>query len=97
MKQYGCLFTCLATRAVHIEVAHSLTTSSFINFLSRFMAKRGKPEVVRSDNGTNFAGADRELREAVKELDSDTLRRQLLDKEIKWVFNSPQASHMGGV
>ena len=97
VKRYGCLFTCLTSRAVHIEVAHSLSTSSFMNCLSRFMARRGRPEVLRSDNGTNFVGADRELREAVSNLDNSALRDQLLDQGIKWRFNPPQASHMGGV
>ena len=61
VKRYGCLFTCLASRAVHIEIAHSLDTDSFIDALRRFIARRGRPEVMRSDNGTNFHGGEREL------------------------------------
>ena len=53
-KRYGCLFTCLVTRAVHLEVAFSLSTDSFIMCLGRFIARRGKPTVFFSDNGTNF-------------------------------------------
>ena len=61
-KRNGCLFTCLVTRGVHLEVAHSLSTDSFIMCLPRFIARRGKPAVIYSDNGTNFAGANRELK-----------------------------------
>ena len=68
-KRYGCLFTCLAVRAVHIEIAHSLETDSFINALRRFICRRGCPSVIRSDNGTNFVGAERELREAVQRVE----------------------------
>ena len=62
-KRYLCLFTCASTRAVHLEVAFSLNTASFLNAFSRMVARRGKPEVMISDNGTNFTSADRELRD----------------------------------
>ena len=95
-KRYGCLFTCLASRAVHVEVAHSLSTSSFINCLARFMARRGVPSLIRSDNGRNFLGAERELRIMVESLDNSRLKDHLLAKGIEWRFNPPAASHMGG-
>ena len=69
-KRYGCLFTCLTTRAVHIETADTLDTNSFINCLYRFMARRGEPRLIRSDNGTNFVGAERELRKEMETMDS---------------------------
>ena len=61
-KRYGCIFTCLVTRAVHIEVAHSMDSDAFLMALHRFMARRGKPQKVFSDNGTNFVAANIFLR-----------------------------------
>ena len=49
-KRYGCIFTCLTIRAIHIEILHSLDVNSFLNAFYRFVARRGKPKVVRSDN-----------------------------------------------
>ena len=61
-KRYGCIFTCFSVRAVHIEMIHSLDTSSFINALKRFISRRGKPRKLYSDNGLNFIGANNELK-----------------------------------
>ena len=67
VKRYGVLFTCLNIRAIHLEIASSLDTESFINALRRFIARRGQPEEIRSDNRSNFVSGKKELREAVKE------------------------------
>ena len=96
-KRYGCLFTCLVTRAIHIEVAHTMDTSSFINCLQRFIARRGQPRLIRSDNGTNFVGGERELREEIERWNKKQIQDQMNEKGIMWKFNTPLASHMGGV
>ena len=97
LKRYVCVFTCMATRANHIEVASALDTSSFMNAFRRFSCRRGYPTDVSSDNGTNFVGADREMREGVRRLNSSTLQAALLRKEVNWHFNPPAASHQGGI
>lgn len=67
-KCYGVIFTCLANRALHLEVASSLSTDACINALRHFVSGRGQVAHIQSDNGTNFGGADRELREALESL-----------------------------
>ena len=96
VKRYGVIFTCLVIRAVHIEIAHCLDTNSFINALKRFFARRGIPDVIRSDNGTNLKGGERELREVIQSWNHDQIHDFMLQKEIRWIFNPPTASHMGG-
>ena len=49
VKRYGVLFTCMASRSVHLETATSLGTSSFINALTRFLCRRGPVRQLRSD------------------------------------------------
>lgn len=97
VKRYGVLFTCLTMRAVHIEVAHSLDTDACINALRRFFSRRGQVSVIRSDNGTNFIGVERELREAVQNMDDSKIKEEMLKRGIEWTFNPPGASHEGGI
>ena len=96
-KRYGCLFTCLATRAVHIEIAHSLDADSFIMAIRRMSARRGAPKVVYSDNGTNLRAGEKELRECLREMNSDKITDSLSQKGIEWHFSPPAAPHFGGV
>lgn len=63
-KRWGCIFTCLTTCALHLELAGDLSIDSFTMALRRFRRRRGNPRTMRSDNGTNFVGAKRELEEA---------------------------------
>ena len=96
-KRYGVIFTCLAIRAVHIEVAHSLDTDSFLLALRRFIARRGQVKEIRSDNGTNFTSGEKELRESVKAWIQEKIQESLLQMEIVWSFNPPYGSHFGSV
>ena len=96
-KRYGCIFTCLQTRAVHTEIAHSLNTDSFVMALLRFIGRRGKPSEIYSDNGSNFVGAISELRKYVRQWDQQRISNELSAKQIQWHFNPPSSSHRGGV
>ena len=87
----------MASRAVHLEVAYSLDTDSCINALRRFVCRRGQVTTMRSDNGTNFVGAERELREALTSLDHNKIQSTMAQKGIKWSFNPPAGSHHGGI
>ena len=73
VKRYGAMFTCMASRAVHIEVTFSLDSDSFILALRRLLARRGNVPSIYSDNGSNFIGAKRELRKAYEEMDDDKI------------------------
>ena len=95
-KRYGALFTSLVSGAVHIGVANSLETDSFLNALRHFITHRGPVHEIRSDNGTNFVAATRELREAIDEMDHNEITEKLRQQQIDWKFNPAAASHMGG-
>ncbi|XP_061829090.1 uncharacterized protein [Nerophis lumbriciformis] len=94
-KRWAVLFTCMSVRAVHIEVIESLDTSSFINALRRFLAVRGPVKLIRSDRGTNFVSACKELKISSNIINA-SVEKYLLDQGCEWKFNAPHASHMGG-
>ena len=95
-KRWAVLFTCLSTRAIHLEVIESMDSSGFINALRRFLAIRGPVKEIRSDRGTNFVGACKDLGIS-SNIDENVVERYLSEKGCKWTFNPPHSSHMGGV
>ena len=90
-KRYGLLFTCLCSRAVHVEMLDDISTDSFINGLRCFISIRGRVEQIFCDKGTNFVGANNEFMKCLK----DKLQTQF--EECQFIFNPPDASNCGGV
>ncbi|XP_071051336.1 uncharacterized protein [Onthophagus taurus] len=98
-KCYICLFVCFVTRAIHLELVSELTSEAFLSALRRFAARRGKPQKMYSDNGTNFVGANRELEELSKFLinNSNELTDMINACNINWSFIPPNSPHFGGI
>ncbi|XP_033314586.1 uncharacterized protein LOC117213342 [Bombus bifarius] len=88
-------------KAVHIELVSDLTSEAFIAALRRFIARRGFCVTIYSDNGTNFVGANNELRELRNLLQSDDhkvkVQSFLADRRIEWLFIPPNSPHFGGL
>ncbi|XP_055644241.1 uncharacterized protein LOC129780229 [Toxorhynchites rutilus septentrionalis] len=95
-KRWGVLITCLVTRAVHIEIVHSLTTDSCIMAIQNFKSRRGTPLEFFSDQGTNFIGSNHELQKAYRRVDQNKLIKEFTSPTTKWTFNPPCSPHMGG-
>ena len=96
-KRYLCLFLCLKTNCCHLEMASSLDTDAFLNAFVRMTARRGWPQQMLSDNGTNFVTAMRELRDLVSTIDQDKIQRMTSNKGVSWKWSTPAAPHFGGV
>ncbi|XP_058804735.1 uncharacterized protein LOC131671935 [Phymastichus coffea] len=101
IKTYGCVFVCMASKAVHIELATDLSTEGFLSAFRRFISRRGIPTDVFSDNGTNFLGANRELTEIYKLHEKpefiNSIQSFALSRRISWHFNPPLSPHFGGL
>ncbi len=97
-KRCGFLFACLACRAVHTEVAASLDTQSLLLALRRFVPRRGPIVPVQIKySSTNVFGAEKELKDALTNMQGKDIQQPLLKQHIKWIFNPPAASHSGGI
>ena len=93
-KVWPLLFTCLVTRAVHIEVLAYLDSASVHLALRRFLAIRGHCKKIRSDHGCNFVVARNELLGVISE---EHLKKHVEDMGLSWEMTTPAASHTGGV
>jgi len=78
-KRYMCLFTCSATRAVHLELTFGLDTNSFLNAFWRFTHRRGIPSKIVSDNRLSFVSGESELRRVLESFNVDELNKKLLN------------------
>ncbi|XP_018365559.1 PREDICTED: uncharacterized protein LOC108762850 [Trachymyrmex cornetzi] len=98
-KCYICLFVCLSTKALHLEIVSDLSADSFLAAIRRFTARRGKPQHLYSDNGTTFVGANKELDMLGKFLrnELDILSLKADEMSVHWHFIPAYSPHMGGI
>lgn len=96
-KQWVCLFTCLCTRAIHLEVVNSLTPQDFLMALRRLIARRGKPIQIYSDNSTTFKATQKTLNNLEIFVKNDNIDTFLRREGISWHFFPPGAPWMGGI
>lgn len=100
-KAYVCLFICLSTKALYLDLCSDLSTMTFISALKRFLARRGPVLHLYSDNGTNFVGAKNHLDEVYSFLASRdyllAMQNELDSHRITWKFSVPAGPHMSGI
>ena len=96
-KQYICIFTCLVTRAVHLEVCHCLDTDSCLLAIRRFVSRKGYPDIIISDNGKNFTASKKVLNLENISFDNNYIAQQLSQQNIVCKMNPPLAPHFGRI
>lgn len=101
VKAYVCVFICFTTKAVHLELVGDLSSQTFLDALKRFVARRGLPSDIYSDNATNFVGAAASLREIYRIANDfskvDIVKDFLVGNGIQWHFIPPRSPHFGGL
>ena len=89
MKRYGLLFTCMSSRAVHIEILDDLSTDCFLQSWRCFLSLRGNVKLLRCDNGTNFVGANNEISKLFSEMNqSESFTKFLREHQCQFLFNT---------
>ncbi len=97
IKCYISVFVCMCTKAVHLDLCQSLSSEDFLATLRRFVARRGCPAHLYSDNGTNFSGAREEIRAIRKLSESETVINFTANQQMQWHHIPPRAPHFGGL
>lgn len=101
IKGYICVFVCLSSKCIHLELVSDMTSNSFILALKRFISRRGLCHTIYSDNATNFKGTHHELNQLYKMFRDEKQYSEIIDytslNSITWKFTVPLASHMGGI
>ena len=97
-KRYGVIFACMTTCVIHLETAGDLTNDNFILALRRFIARRENVKHIRSDNRTNFKGAQKELQGSIAKINIPKVVSELVKKHVNfmWTFNPSSSPWMGG-
>ncbi|XP_026744728.1 uncharacterized protein LOC113506069 isoform X1 [Trichoplusia ni] len=93
-KSYVCIFVCSAVKAVHLELVTDLTTEAYMAALNRFVARRGKPRSITSDNGTNFVGASNEM---YRFLQSSNVASEMAQEGIEFIFTPAYSPHFNSL
>ncbi|CAK1580251.1 unnamed protein product [Parnassius mnemosyne] len=99
-KGYICVFVCMISKAVHLEAVSDLTAKGFIAAFRRFVSRRGHCTDLYSDNGSNFVGADKELREMLNSVKSklpNEINKLLAIEGTTWHFIPPHSPNFGGL
>ena len=101
VKTYICVFVSLSVKAAHLELVSDLTSEAFVATLRRFIARRGKPSLIWSDHGSNFVGAQKDLKELVEFLEDlktqNAISQFCTSQRIVWKFIPERSPHFGGL
>lgn len=96
-KTYAAIFVCMATKAVHIELADDLSARAFLNVFARFTSRRGPCEHLYSDNGTQFQMASKILKTDLAEWRGEYVRQEVANKGTQWHFVPAASPHQNGL
>ena len=93
-KVWICLYTCCITRAIHLDLVPNLSAQTFLRCFKRFVARRGLPHKIVSDNGKTFKAAAKTIGKIMK---NEEVIQHLSEVRVEWIFNLERAPWWGGI
>ena len=96
-KCWGIIFTCMVSRAVHIDLTQAYHTDAVLQALRRFIALRGSPKEFLSDQGTQLIACSKEVVGMLELVDWNMIDGWCARRSVQWKFVPPQGQHMNGV
>ena len=93
-KVWIVIFTCALSRAVHLEIMQNMSAEQFIMALRRFISRRGKPNLLISDNAKTFKKSNKILQEL---FENEEVKKYLTASRIKWTNILSKAPWMGSI
>jgi len=95
------VFVCMSIKAIHLELVSDSSTDGFLAAFQKFISRRGLPEHVYSDNGTNFIGANNQLKKIyalfISEKHKELVNKFSSEHRISWHFIPSHAPHFSGL
>ena len=90
---YVCVFMCVSTQAVHLELTQALSVKSFLLAFRRFTSQRGLPATITSDNAKMFRSSSQDICKIAR---AEDVWQYLANKQISWNFIIEKAPWWGG-
>ena len=96
-KCWGVIFTCMVSRAVHLDLTQGYDTDALLQAIRRFMSLRGCPKELLSDHGSQMIACHKEVAVMLELVDWNLVDGWCSRRGISWKFVPPQGQHMNGV
>ena len=96
-KCWGVIFSCTVVRALYIDLTEDYSTDAILQTIRRFVAIRGCPSEIQSDQGSQLIAAAKDIAELVKDWNWEPIQDWATTNKIKWTLAPAEGQHQNGL
>ena len=96
-KVWGVIFNCTITRALYIDLTEDYSTEAILQVIRRFVAIRGCPAEIQSDQGSQLIAAAKDIAELTTCWDWEPIETWATNNRIKWTLAPAEGQHQNGL